>query len=353
MRGVPADGRAPTPAAWIAAGGAGEVLLSFPAEIVRRPALRAGNGSNLPWPAGTQRFLAPEGYVALLPDATLSAPDAIPVSREGIAFLDHARAWGRSVEDHPCWQDSPRQPKLLPGLTGSIAARGAATNFSHFLADSLPRLQLIRDAGVEPDRWLVSSTSSEWQADWLARCGLPTERILALDRVGAVRCERLVLTGPTGFAPLVAPWARGRLRALLSPPNRDRERLLVSRRCADRRQLGSEAELEQFLAPHGIRPVILERLASEQQIAAMANAELLVGMHGAGLSHLLYAREGGRLIEIGLDGEVHPEYPGLAALANWTHTLVPARASGQSPVTLASHEVDVETVADAVAKSFA
>lgn len=70
---------------------------------------------------------------------------------------DLTRAWGDAPEHHPVWSAPPQPVHHVTGTAAVVAARGAATNFSHFLADTLPRVQLVRDAGIPVDTWIVSS----------------------------------------------------------------------------------------------------------------------------------------------------------------------------------------------------
>lgn len=76
------------------------------------------------------------------------------------------------------------------------------------------------------------------------------------------------------------------------------KKIYISRRLASRRRMFNEPELESRLQDLGFAIVRLEELSVAQQISLFHNAELVVGPHGAGLSHIAAARPGLKIFEI-------------------------------------------------------
>ncbi|MGH3321851.1 MAG: glycosyltransferase family 61 protein [Streptosporangiaceae bacterium] len=269
------------------------------------------------------------------------------ITEDGCLVVDLTRAWGRSLEDHPIWELKHPPPAVhVRGTAAVVAARGADYNFSHFLADTLPRIQLVRDSGVCVDTWLVSSVKHGWQREALALAGIPAGDVVALDATPLVRASALLVPTRTGFAPRTAPWARRRLRAFLLPrpvPPGGR-RLLISRASAARRRLANEDRLASALQPLGFEHVAIERLHVRDQIKLIASSEAIVAPHGAALAHLLHAPPGGLIVEITHPGAVHPEYWGLAALSGWTYKLILGEATATHLST--SPTVDSDLLAD-------
>lgn len=122
------------------------------------------------------------------------------------------------------------QPLPVHHVTGTAAvvvARGAARNFSHFLADTLPRVQLVRDTSVSVDTWIVSSLDHGWQRDGLDLAGIQLDTVVALANRPGITADTLIVPSRTGFARTTAPWARQRLTALLRPEPRPRHRRVL------------------------------------------------------------------------------------------------------------------------------
>lgn len=65
------------------------------------------------------------------------------------------------------------------------------------------------------------------------------------------------------------------------------------------RDMKGEAELLEFLKLFGFQSVAFERLAPLEQIAIMANAEMMVSYHGAGFTNMLFANPNAHVIELG------------------------------------------------------
>ncbi|MGH3450391.1 MAG: glycosyltransferase family 61 protein [Haloechinothrix sp.] len=238
---------------------------------------------------------------------------------------DLTRAWGRAFEDHPVWTAAATPAYDIPGVAAVIAARGAATNFSHFLADTLPRIQLIRDSGTDVDTWIVSSVDHTWQRDGLDRAGIPVSRVIALTETPWISARTLLVPSRTGFAPLTAPWARDRLTRLLElEPRRRHRKLLLSRSQATRRRLLNEDQLFEALAPCGYERVHFDGMPLIDQLRLIHESTDIVATHGSALGHLLHAPRGGHVVEIVNPSIVPPDARGLAAVAGWTHTLIPA-----------------------------
>lgn len=193
-----------------------------------------------------------------------------------------------------------------PGVT----AHGAAANFSHFLADTLPRIGLVRTAGIPIDTWLVSSTHFAWQQDALRLSGVPTATVISLDEHQIVQADNLIVPSPTGFAPTTAPWARHQLRSVLdvNTTTLGQRRIILSRASATRRRLRNEGALVGALAASGFETVDFATRPLREQITIVSEASTIIGPHGAGLSHLLHAPAGGHLVEITHFHHAHPEY---------------------------------------------
>ncbi|MGH4022434.1 MAG: glycosyltransferase family 61 protein [Pseudonocardiaceae bacterium] len=312
-----AVGRTATAADWVTATGQGHVHTLAPPTLVNRPRLDHADIGASASARKVQRFVAPAAQVVELPHAQVWGPDGTVLTADGCVVEDLIRAWGQATEDHPVWAAPSLPPHEVRGTAAVIAARGAATNFSHFLADTLPRIQLVRDTGIEIDTWIVSSRDRRWQRDGLDLAGIPADRTIALTDIPWISARTLVVPSRTGFAPTTAPWARDRLTNLLQPGTRPREhRILISRQRAPRRRLHNEDDVLDRLARHGFERVDFDTIPLAEQIRTIHESRTIVAVHGAALGHLLHAPRTGRVVEIANPNVIHPDYWGLAALAN-------------------------------------
>lgn len=75
-------------------------------------------------------------------------------------------------------------------------------------------------------------------------------------------------------------------------------RLFISLADADSRAILNWPEVEQVLARHGFESVCLGDVTLEEQMATFASAERVVGVHGAGLTNILFSAPGTKILEI-------------------------------------------------------
>jgi capsular polysaccharide biosynthesis protein len=346
LSGPYAAGRVAAAAQWVTATGHGRVHgLTSPVVVTRPSVPTCKNGGSL---RTVQRFVAPAAQVAELPHAQVWGPDGTVVTADGFVVEDLTRAWGRAFEDHPIWTAQQVRAHHLTGTAAVVAARGAATNFSHFLADTLPRIQLIRDVGIKVGTWIVSSFDHPWQRDGLELAGIPIGKTISLTDSPLVVADTLAVPSRTGFAPLTAPWARTALTDLLRPPEGPRHRrILISRNRAGRRRLLNEDEVLDALDPHGFEHVDFDDLPLAEQIRVIHECWTIVAVHGSALGHLLHAPLAGHIVEIANAHIARPDIWGLAALAGWSHAIAPAapvpwKGDGEDPI---NHDLTADVAA--------
>jgi capsular polysaccharide biosynthesis protein len=91
------------------------------------------------------------------------------------------------------------------------------------------------------------------------------------------------------------------------------KRLFISRSDSAVRRLVNEAQVIESLRPHGFEACILSGMPFEEQINLFAAADMVIGMHGAGLANVGFMRKGAAVIEILSPSRLWPTYRGVAA----------------------------------------
>ncbi|QUS35812.1 glycosyltransferase family 61 protein [Falsirhodobacter algicola] len=90
---------------------------------------------------------------------------------------------------------------------------------------------------------------------------------------------------------------RERVLAQIRPKGRGR-RLYIQRRSRRAQRVVNEDLLLERLRPLGFEPVTFEDMSIEDQARTVAGAEFLVGVHGAGISNMLFVPNGCKVIEL-------------------------------------------------------
>jgi capsular polysaccharide biosynthesis protein len=118
-----------------------------------------------------------------------------------------------------------------------------------------------------------------------------------------------------GFlAPSVANAVRGLARDQADSARPGR--LYVTREESSRRRIVNHDEVLVTLARHGFSEVSAERLSVQEQIALFAQAEAVIGVHGAGLANAIFSAPGTLLVELQPEfRKMRPVYWNLAAVS--------------------------------------
>jgi capsular polysaccharide biosynthesis protein len=206
-----------------------------------------------------------------------------------ILTSDH-RALRESAFDESHLRSNPAMRSRLPSVRRTferllVLVGPWAGSWYHWLLDLLPRAALL--PLDEPDaEVLVPASLSPVQDDSLTLAGVPPDRRRPYSG-GQISADELVFpsfVAATGNPPR---WALRWLRERLAPPpERNDRRLYVSRADAVVRRVVNEAELMPVLRERGFETFVGSQLDLEGQFRAFAEAEVVVGPHGAGLANV-------------------------------------------------------------------
>lgn len=202
-------------------------------------------------------------------------------------------------------EESVRAMADAPVIDDLAYARGgeAQRNFFHWMAETLPTLAAVLDAAGSPPMPIgIMPEPSRFVPESLL---LGAREGFSVLRLGpAVRVRRLH-TVPIGVWSLVQREAHAALferivaRAEAAYPDLpDSERLYIARSDSERRPALNEPVMAAALARRGYRSVVLDAMPLAAQIATIRRARHIVAAHGAGLTHLIFAQPGCRVIEI-------------------------------------------------------
>lgn len=204
-----------------------------------------------------------------------------------------------------------------------------ANGFFHWFCDELPKLEaLLASAPEELERrtlLIPAMADYSYVRPSLEPYGIPNLRILGPRE--KARCEDLLWippVSPTGnYRPPLMRSLRDRLRRHFGapadgaagtgqaadgvPPGALRpnagRRLFISRAEAPWRKIANEADLAPALERYGFERVVMERLSLAEQIRLVSEAQIVVGNHGAGLTHILWLNPGSRVLELRRRGD--------------------------------------------------
>lgn len=286
------------------------------------------------FPQGRQQTIQPR--LAEYTDIQILAADWLAVTPKGFA----------------CYEGMVHTPGLFPEKSRSLiatptgyAARpskethtdtplilvGGSANHYHWLIDYLPRL-LIAESFSEYENWqiVVNADLAPAQLASMELLDIDPKRILRLHPTESLRAHRVLIPSLLSHSTLCHPAVPVMLRKVFppsTPVSKGHKRILISRADASTRRLTNETELQEALEPWGFECVRLGNMDFQAQIDLFAQAEIVVGAHGAGLSNLVFCNPGATVVEIAHFDRKVSSMKVLAMLMGLKHHFVPASTS--------------------------
>jgi capsular polysaccharide biosynthesis protein len=224
------------------------------------------------------------------------------LSAAGDLVFDLSPYFGaRQARQHPLYLSAglPRAEQFDEPVA-VLATRGTG-NYGHFLFDVMPRLDLLREADLidAGTRYFVPAGTA-WQREILAAWGVPPDRVLdPVEHPHVV--GRLLVTSLPDDQLRMPQWVAdaARLRLLPGDAVKPHRKLYVGRHGGRHsRLLLNETQLLELLAEHGFEDVRPELHGVAEQARMFAEAEIVVGVHGAALSNLVFCSPGARVLEL-------------------------------------------------------
>lgn len=196
-----------------------------------------------------------------------------------------------------------------------LATLWRPTNYYHWWIDYVCRAAAIAvcsDDFQDHVEILIDPSLTREQRS-LLRAVLPSTFPLSpISRHRRVRASHLILLPRSSDfnAATVDPQVAARVRAAVESryslePSASRKLIYVSREFATRRRFTNEMMLQDLLRRRGFSIVYLEQIPQRDQISMFREADTIVAQHGAGLTNLLFAQSGTRVLEIFSGREAH------------------------------------------------
>lgn len=237
---------------------------------------------------------------------------------------------------HPCIQEINGDSALICTTTPKAFDEvdciyiGRNNNYYHWLIEELPRLGLIEKARLfQNSPILMDKGASSWQYELLSLLGIEKTRLRSLDFSYPVAFKNLVVPSYLSRDMVAHPRAVSFIRNKLLQSDHDLKptigkRIYISRGTvtAHRAVLNEGAIRDQFRRAN-FRFVNTGSLSIAEQIELFADAEVIAGSAGAGLTNVIFAPKAVRLLSLGSGNSLSPTFASITSAigqASWQIT---------------------------------
>jgi capsular polysaccharide biosynthesis protein len=240
-------------------------------------------------------------------DASILGAEFIPVHADGrctFEYMVHTPAQFPGKSQSVRTGDGRCESTATDWLRSdeTLVLVGGCANYYHWLIDYLPRLMLVEGMAQYDDCPIViNEPLADHQRQALALLEVDPQRWLSLSPTQAITAPRVVVPTMMSNTTVCHPVVPRMLRQAFAPTGRQGpKRVYLSRDDANNRRLSNEAELVALLSGHGFVKVVAGELSFQQQIDLFAGAEVVVAVHGAGLTNMVFSAPGTQVIEVTL-----------------------------------------------------
>lgn len=253
--------------------------------------------------------------------------------RRGLLLSDVSYAFDSSGWNRVRHPDLQR--RHLPGVEricgeAVVISCPYANNYFHFLFDSLPRLLDLDENSSCP---VILNDERSFQREYYELLCLPAERRVSVSGSSHWKPDKLIIPSiplpELNMLGAVAPHACDFLRRFLDhsrvcAQSSSARKIWIGRR-SGRNYANTEA-VSEWLVRHSFIECFLEELSVVEQIALFRDADVVAGIHGAGLANLVYCRPGTRVVEVLPEHWGWPFYRSLSAAVGLDYRCVSASA---------------------------
>jgi len=247
--------------------------------------------------------IIPEAFVLRLTNATVYANGSV-VTSEKILLRDLSREFGRLSKHSAFKKICLHQPHRIPGNVAVLITEGANTYY-HWLFDIIPRIHLIKKAGLfnDIDFFLLPSINHPYQREIIELLKIPSEKIIELTANKKHIADNLFAPSLPSLLGTVNGWVLKFLREAFIKVEPERmqghsKRIYISRRNANNRRLLNEVEIMNTLYDYGFEEIVAENFTFADQVEIFSNAEVVIAPHGSGLSNIAFCKQGTVIIDL-------------------------------------------------------
>jgi capsular polysaccharide biosynthesis protein len=242
---------------------------------------------------------------------------------------------------HSWHRNANRPPKITRSqwnASGAFKIRGTALsimsefsdrNYCHFTFDCLPRVNLFRRsrfANESLDAIIVPGKYSQKHEATYKALGFNPEKLVWYGETQGVCADVLIATTFPGVARCYPPWAIRFIREFYRQEfegKATRHRRLYISRQGFARDIENLSEIETVLEKHGIESFEPHRAPDVKR--CFAEAELIVGAHGAGLADVAFCARGTKVLEFVPETNCYPYFYSIAVNSGCEYSAIVAR----------------------------
>ena len=204
------------------------------------------------------------------------------------------------IQDLISFMKKRENQKIIEIAFASWVIDVRSNQFFHWISDVFQRIEML---GTLVDEYPILIPENLIENDYIEETlKLLKVPYIAYNENDLLKIGNLCITShgaPSGnYNEILFNSSREKIlkNTLLSKNNSPR--IWISRQNSNKRKIANFRQIEKIIAKHGFKIVDFDKLQFQEQLRISKNAEVIAGIHGAGLSHMFFTEKIKKLIEI-------------------------------------------------------
>ena len=226
---------------------------------------------------------------------------------------------------------TPRLKKKLNGTVISLLTGGGGNvNYSHWLFDVLPRLGIYETISslAEINYFLFPNLEKKFQKETILALGLNYKKCLSSIKFRHISSNKIIVTDhpyclnndatqDINNIPLwISEWLKNKFSKFQIRDQKSPSKIYIDRSDSETdtknlRKILNETELLNLLEQNNFKKVKLSKIEFSKQVQLFYNADIVVGLHGAGFSNIVFCKPGTKIVEFKNSDQIK-QYENLA-----------------------------------------
>ena len=199
------------------------------------------------------------------------------------------------------------KPKKYQGRVFSLLSLGAAKHYYyHWVFDSMAKLYLLKQSGYfdQVDYFLVPNYQHQYVKEYLEHFGIDESKVIDAEEVHHIEADYLMVSSFVRIEDhLPKVFCDFFYESFINSNSKKRKehgnKIYIARGDASKnRKVNNESELIAVLRTLGFEIYYLSKVSVLDQARIFNSADLIVAVHGGGLSNLVYCEPGTKVLEI-------------------------------------------------------
>lgn len=239
-------------------------------------------------------------YILDIPNAKVIGQDGVVITADNRLLNDVNLLY--SIYSNPEEHEIFSYFKLpeLKQINGTVAVLTSLWSncFYHWMFDILPKFHMLEKAGIKPDYYVLDMENKAFQKFSLEKLNIDEKKIITTSKELHIKADNIIVPNIPAYTDC-KPWMADFLKnSFLTKTTTNKNKIFINRKQTSSRRIVNNNEVIDILNKYGFDEIFLEDLNLSEQAEVINSAEVIIALHGSGLTNLVFAEQGTKVIEI-------------------------------------------------------